>query len=505
MTTVEQTGGDVIEARSGKPWVLVGGGAAALVLIGGGAWAAMNYLGGGGDQPDSVLPDTAAAYARIDLDPSAGQKVAAVRFFQGLDPEMQERLDAGEWREWAWEKLEEEGDIPDGLSYEDDIEPWLGDRAGIALIPNGDADPIVAVALQVKDGEAALEALDKMTADSDDEFGYYLESDYVVFTQSATLDEVKAAAEAGTLNDLETYSSDMDDLGDPGILSFWVDAERLPDFEGINPTTDLTGMSVGLDDTQDLATGRYAGTVRLTPDAIELHGIGRDVEGLAAPSGNTARVLDTLPADTAVALSLENGSELIQAVWDQYSESNPDEIAEAVRAAEEQGFELPGDIQTLVGQSLALGVGPNIVDAVNSISGTESGMPQLPIVYRAQTDAVAAQQLLVDFGMASVVAQRTDDDILTVGLDQAYIDGIAAGNGDTLGDSSIFKAAVPGADDATMIFYANVNPFEQYYLSEVEDDKARTALEKLAAVGFSAGLDSATDNHFTIRFVADEE
>ncbi len=73
------------EPPAGRPaWkrpAIVGGGVAAAVLIGAGAFAFVQ-LSGGGPQPHDVLPDTAVAYARIDLDPSAGQKVAALRLIR---------------------------------------------------------------------------------------------------------------------------------------------------------------------------------------------------------------------------------------------------------------------------------------------------------------------------------------------------------------------------------------------------------------------------------------
>ena len=77
MTSVtETTGEDVSEGGRKTPWLLIGGGVAAAALIGGGTAAAL-IMGGGGDRPDSVLPGDIAAYAQIDLYPSAGQKVAA--------------------------------------------------------------------------------------------------------------------------------------------------------------------------------------------------------------------------------------------------------------------------------------------------------------------------------------------------------------------------------------------------------------------------------------------
>lgn len=511
MTSVtETTGEDVSEGGRKTPWLLIGGGVAAAALIGGGTAAAF-MMGGGGDRPDSVLPGDIAAYAQIDLDPSAGQKVAAVRFFQGLDSEMDERLSNGEWREWVWEQIEKEGDVPSDVSFEEDIEPWLGDRAGVAVMGAGEGEePVVAVALQVKDGDAALAFLDEHLADNSEEVGYYLESDYVVFSQADTLEAVRSAAEAGTLSDNENFTSDMEDLGEAGIVAMWADLAQADEFDpaALDPSLGMAQEELGMGAEQPEVTGRMAATVRLTADAIEMHGINRDLSYMAGmPAGGNADSLVTeLPADTAVAMSLENGDQMVQSLWDTYSEDYAEQLQQATDAAAEQGFVLPDDLKVVLGESMTLAVGPGIVDAAMGMSQTDPSVPELPVVYRATTDTARAQELLNDNGIgAGVLVVREDDGTISLGTDQAYVDAAVEGGGDTLGDSDLFTRAVAEADEAQSTFFVDAAPFEEYYLPEVTDEKARTALEKLAAVGMSTVAEENGDSHFTLRMVADEE
>ena len=58
---------------------LVVGAGAAVVVAAGAGWAVGTYLGGGGTQPEDVMPDTLVAFADVDLDPSAEQKLNLVR------------------------------------------------------------------------------------------------------------------------------------------------------------------------------------------------------------------------------------------------------------------------------------------------------------------------------------------------------------------------------------------------------------------------------------------
>lgn len=508
MTTVTETpGGDLTEGGRRAPWLLVGGGVAAAALLGGGVYAAL-AMSGGGDQPDSVLPATAAAYAQVDLDPSAGQKVTAVRFFQGLDPEVRESIDR-DWRAWVWEQLQQEGDLPSDVDYAEDVEPWLGDRAGVALIPTGEGEePVAAVALQVKDGQAALDFLDGLDAEGTEDLAYYLADDYVVLTRQGSLEMVRAAAETGTLDEHDPYTSDMDDLGEAGIVAMWVDAARASEVDpsAFSPDLQMTEEALGLP-AQPEVTGRMAGTVRFSPDAIELHGITRGVSGVALPEASDAtRLVGGLPADTAVALSMENGAQMVQATWDYYAELYPDEVAATSDRAAEAGFTLPDDLKTVLGESMALSVGPGIVDAVTGMSPTDPSVPALPLGYRVTTDTTRLQAMMNENGLgAGILVLREDDGTLTVGTDQAYVDGLADGTGETLGSSALFSAAVADAGSSDTVFFVDVAAFERFYLPEVTDEDARAALEELGAVGMSGTTEGEGEGRFTLRLVADEE
>lgn len=526
MSTVTQTpGGDMTETtRGGGKGLAIGLGIGAVALVGGGTAAAMMFLGGGGEQPDSVMPDTVAAYARVDMDPEAGQKVAAVRFFRGLDPEVTERLESGEWREWAWEQATKNAEEPLPLDFEQDIEPWLGDRLGIGMLPPAaeGEEPQAIVALQVKDGDAALAAMDKLKAEGEGEGDapeYYIDGDYLVLVGEGQADAVRAAADAGSLADLDTYSSDMDDLGDEGIASYWYDMEALMAFAGgaemVDNAAELgapamaSDLSSALTEEQlEMVKGRGAGSVRLSADAIEVYGIARGTEAngfTLAPTGDSPRIVNELPADTVAAFSLENGSALVDSVWAAVTEMDPEGTQQMVDEAAAAGFNLPEDIKAVLGDSMSLSVGPGLVEAFNSMPGTDTGMPALPIAYRVHSDGNRLSTLLADAGLPpTALAQRTDESVLTLGLHQPYVDGVAAAD-EQLGDKASYKAAVADIDNAASVFYVDVNEFEKHYLPLVEDQKARDALQTLGAVGYSAVVTEDNESHYTLRFVADEE
>jgi hypothetical protein len=490
----------------------------AALIIGGGAFAVTRVLGGGGDQPASALPGGTAAYVRMDIDPSVGQKIAAVRFLEDLDPKVTETLNSEDMRHAFFDLVAEDEPALAGIDYEADIEPWLGDRLGLGVVPQDSSEePQVAVALQVKDQDAAEEGLNKLLeAEGGDEAGFFFHGDYAVISSAEMIDDVQAGVEAGTLAESDAFTSDLEALGDEGVLSFWMDSAALAPYldEAGGAVEDLGEAPVspdsmggflsgtGLADS-GAAQGRVAAAVRFGEDHIEVHGVTRG-HAFEVAGGDTAQLVLDLPEDTAVAFGQEHGDQYIAEVYRQLSEYMPDELAQFEEEAAAAGFTLPDDVQTLVGQSLAVGAGPEIAN----VAGMED-FASLPVAYRVQTDTEAANALIDDLLALSgadqataeqFLVRRTDGDVLTLGVDQAYVDRVAEGG--SLGGSSTFQSAVPNADSADSVLYIDLNAFESLYLNEIEDESTRASVEKIAAIGTSASY-SGNNGEFTFRIVAD--
>lgn len=278
----------------------------------------------------------------------------------------------------------------------------------------------------------------------------------------------------------------------------------------MNPAAAWFGVSLPEPDgTEDAVEGRFAATLRLTEDTIEMHGFGTGtgvVNEFPDTSADTRHLVNELPADTAVAFGMEHGNAWVHSFWDQYEKTSPDAAASITQSAEDAGVTLPDDVAAVMGTSLAVGVGPSIVDAIMDAPPTNPELPQAPVAYRASTDADTVLNLLTGQGIPpDTFAYRDDDGVLTLGMDQAYVDAVAAGSGDTLGETATYQAAVAGFEDAEWVGYVNVDPFEQYYLTEVADEDARAALETLGAFGWSSTVEGDDVVRFTVRFVADQE
>jgi hypothetical protein len=112
---------------------------------------------GGADDPASLVPATAPVYAEAALRPNG--KVGA-----DLDAALKKILRTDDPGAKIQKALDDSGRT-DGVTYKDDIEPWLGDRAGIAVtaIHGSNAD-FVAVINSKDDGKAS-DALAKTKGD----------------------------------------------------------------------------------------------------------------------------------------------------------------------------------------------------------------------------------------------------------------------------------------------------------------------------------------------------
>lgn len=512
---VDQLESELSGKRSARPVLLFGVAGVAALTIGGGAFAVNTMMGGGGDQPATAMPSTVAAYMQIDIDPSVGQKVAALQFFQGMDNEELEEMRDGKGREALFDWIAE--DDPDGpladMNYEENVEPWLGDRAGIGVLPGETADDLVPVlAVQVKDEAAAESFLNEvLAAEGGDEVEFFFRGDYVVFAEPDEAEGVEIALDQGTLADSEVFAADLEALGEQGIVSMWADVPAFQDLsnsvnEELNATLGGTAAETPLLDGQAELEGRMAATLRFEEDAVEFYGAAFDAGASPIEGGDSARLILSLPDDTTMAFAFEHGDQYVDQIWAILEEAYPDDTAAAKEEAAAEGFTLPDDLKTMLGDSAVFAAGPDITD-VEAMDNGE--IPSLG--YATSTDAEAAGALvdrLIEYSGegASVeemgISYGAEGDVFIIASDPAYQDALAAG-GD-LGSTRDFELAVPDADAADVAAFVSLNDLESLYLEEIAQGQERDMVASMAAVGMATTSDGEGGATFSVRLVFDE-
>lgn len=527
---------DASEPRDGggsRPVAIIAAVAVVVVtVLGGGAYAAYSFLAGSGPHPDEALPASTVAVVSVDLDPSAGQKIAAIKTIRKF-PTLKENLglDADDdLRQWIFDLVTEDADCT-GLDFEDDVLPWLGKRAAFAAVDLGEDDPAPAVALQVSDAagaEKGFEAIVECT-DPGDDFAFVVGDDYLIASDST--EHAQAILDGGRrtpLADDAAYQKWTGEAGDAGVLSFYLSkkaGEYAVDLVGEFGSPlgeDLTGFDEGASGSEPGDEGFTAGSsattgarsddpVEAMEDALkDFQGLGGTVRfagggmelSLAVGGLDTAKdatsvgdELGDLPADTAVALGFGVPGDFAAKYLDQIEAVfGPDFVAEAEA---ETGLEIPEDVQTLLGESLTLSLGGDAPESVDALEGPED-LP-LGLLVHGDADKITAVIEKIEEGLGISLSElplNVESADGKVALSPSDYGEELLQNGD-LGSDDGFRSAVPDADRVEGAVYVD---FDSAWLDllvdlvadEEGDSTAREVEENLEPLR-SLGISSWTD------------
>jgi hypothetical protein len=476
--------------------LIVGGLTAALVLGGAGVFAA-TQLGGGGPQPADVLPGDAYAYVRLDIDPSAGQKIAAVRFLGSL-PQVRSTLGSDDPRRQLWELATQDStdDCVAKVDYDTDIAPWLGDRVGAAVRPGGTADePNVALAIQVSDEDAARSTLTRLLAcgSGPTDTDVRMKDGFAILTPAGLGDATLAATTKGTLAQNATFSQDMTALGEQGVASAWFDLGR-----GFTELEKL-GADRGLPATAtSSATGRVASALRFDADYVELAGVVRGVDAATAVAGDGTEVAN-LPANTMAALHVAGAGRMVENAWPDlerqvdalsHAEGGPDVIGEIER---ELDVTLPDDLSVLLGRSLTLSLPGQDVTGDVPLLGAKVVSDDAK-----RADALLGRLSDLAFGAGGALTHRVDGDKVYLATTADYADDLRSGG--RLGDSEAFTKAVGDVGSSNVVLFLDLDKMEKV-IADAADGEMQTFLESLQAFGVNASSTGDGSATFTVRLV----
>ncbi|MEU4289543.1 DUF3352 domain-containing protein [Kribbella sp. NPDC026596] len=473
--------------KRGKVIPLIAALAMVLVVAGGGIFAYGKLKGG--DQPAAVLPGTAVAYARVDLNPSAGQKVAAIRFLMKF-PSVKDKFGLTGEKDDLRQKLFEQikkyaGDDLADVDYDKDVKPWLGERAGIAALPpaDGKGDPVVVVAVQVKNEGEATKGLDKLMAGEDKKPGRAFSNGYVLLgDDQATVDAAVATAKDNPLDKNAKFSADMDKLGEQGFASVWADMKGIASISGKVDSEALAGVG----------DASMAASLRFDSSYVELKGIAQGDQGIKVNSADAADVVTKLPDTTAGAIAVSGGENLVDTMWkqiDKAANGNIKELTEQI--TKETGLNLPDDLKSLLGKNLAVAIDKDAANGPKIAARMETDPAKAePVVEKLTT-------LLHERSSANIpIESAKDNDTLVLATDKDYAEQVLKGG--NLGQTENFKQALPDTKGAVTIGYVDFESVGSLS-PKFGSDKDLAALRSGGFVARSTGDGQA---EFTLRVVA---
>jgi hypothetical protein len=503
--------GDILAAGSIEPprrnvaAIVVSLVAVLAVIAGGVAYVGYHKLASSGAQPDQWAPSSSIAYIKIDLDPAASEKIAALRFEQKF-PDAPHVTSADQLKDAL---LSEAFAQPStDIDYATDIKPWLGDRVALAVYPEASGEIRIVGILQVKDATQAKAGLTKLIHTPGDDAmstaGFAIEDDYAIVGQSqAVVDEAVAAARTSSITASNQYASDVATLGGDRIVTAWADlggvekyvAKReasqlssLGALGGLGTLGSLGGLSQ-LSGAQGLTNelkGRLVFGLSLQSGYASISGrlVGGDTSTFQSQNADAGTLLGQLPAGSVAGVAVSGIGPAISKELTML-ESGP--LAslgfknELDAASAELGISLPGDAVNLVGNGAAIGLDSVPADGAKA---KFTGITEPTDPAKGLKTAQALAGLLTTNGFATTATASGAKVIVTN-------DAAASGS---LSDDPGFKSAMGGMPSqvvaAAYVDLAGIWPSAG---SDVPSD-----LQHLTGIGTYEALDGS-DVTFSIR------
>ncbi|MBB4929784.1 hypothetical protein F4561_000604 [Lipingzhangella halophila] len=500
--------------RKRRTWLIPVAGVVGVALMASTVWAA-NYAMDdlfGGPQPETAMPASSVMFAKLDLKPSGGQLANYAQFVNKLPDELKDEVDP---EADPAEPIFDDGFLEDtGLNYEDDIEPWFGQRFGAAAWPAEDEEAAAdesgmafAVTLAVEDEEAADAALSDLSSEFE-EFHYDFYEDFAVLSNtSAALDEHAALLEDGSLADEDTFTSDMDSVGSDSLAAAWLDLDGFSDLAedesgSSPPSTDpfddpysdpsdpfsdpgdpysdpsdpFGGPSLTPGTGFEEASGRMAMALKIESDYVELRGdmFEVTVDGVSMSDYEVddpgIGVLGELPDDTVMAAG---GNNLEQWVTQAY-EADPEAFDEGglTDGMEELGAAPPEGFADLLGTQTAFGI-----TDFDGMLGGESFSADPSYQYRATgADEAILEDLVTQMSEGSYGSSPgVDSD-----GDTAVVSYGSTGTG-KLADDEVYQQTMQDMEGATVGFYLDARA--------IAEDSGTEGADQYGGVGGSMSLD----------------
>ncbi len=493
--------------------------AAALLIAGCGGDS-----GSSGTDPAAAVPPGAPIFIEAQIETegeiaenvnSLAQKIAGIDSVGALIAEELERSAADEGG---------------NLDFEKEVEPWLGEKAGLFLQEyDGENFEGAGAALQVSDESEAEEFINEKTGD-DFDAGEYEGVDFkteesatfgfteglLLFAQEErTFKQMVDALDGENLESAESFADATDDVPDDSVGDVYVDIGALIQEagEGIDEETRLGLELLGIEPEGSTALiSLIPGTETLEMD------ISSNLTSGAAAGGDASELLGSLPAGSVAAVASADYGQALEQMIDEIDENGiPGEVApnKFKSSLEESGVNIEsivgsiGDIGVFVEGNSESNLGGALVIEADDSNEAENTVKNLGLLLRSSdvpgitafqegsfsgfsisssefgekpiVVAASGSKVAISYGPKAVAAALSEK-AGTLADDPAFEEAKAA-----LGDTPIsgFLAGAPALE----LFEALASPLDVEELDEV-----RPYLQKLGyvALGGSSSGDSTS-------------
>ena len=325
-----------VKRKSKKTAVIAG--VLALALLVGGGFLAWSLLRGAAPAAAKGIPSNALAVFEVNLNPSAGDKLAVKELAAKFPFLKDEANGAGDdYKKALWSVLAKaDKSAPD---YESEVKPWLGDSLAIAALPGKNSDrsglSSYVFSVQVTNKDSAKAFADKHFKDRKIVF-----VDDLMVIASDEDSDISESSLKNNITSVESYKADMGKLGDGFLATAWISSDL---FKQVNNDSGGTG-------TADLLESRFAMGLKVQDGAIALRTITWQKDEVKDRGENVKDLAGSMPADWLGSLTFSLSPSLVNKMWENIN-SLP---ASSQRQLKDLGISSADDLNALVGTQFSV-------------------------------------------------------------------------------------------------------------------------------------------------------
>lgn len=330
-------GGPVAPVKRKSKKTAIIAGVLALALLVGGGFLAWSLLRGATPAAAKGIPSNALAVFEVNLNPSAGDKLAVKELAAKFPFLKDEANDAGDdYKKALWSVLAKtDKSAPD---YESEVKPWLGDSLAIAALPGKDSSRSglnsYVFSVQVTNKDSAKAFTDKHIKDRKIVF-----VDDLMVIASDEDSDISESSLKNNITSVESYKADMGKLGDGFLATAWVSSDLVKQ-----------ASESGKTGSTDVLESRFAAGLKVQDGAIALRTITWQKDEIKDRGENVKDLAGSMPADWLGSLTFSLSPSLVNKMWE-----NIDSLpASSQRQLKNFGISSADDLHALVGTQFSV-------------------------------------------------------------------------------------------------------------------------------------------------------
>jgi len=408
--------------------------------------------------------------------------------------------------EYVVEKLESSArDDGEPVDFAKEIEPWLGERAGVFFeqVEEGNELSGAGTIVESTDTAATQEFVDKHKEDNEGNVVGLVGDFLVVAEDQKVFDEVEEASEGESLAAEDTFSKAISAASDGSLADVFVDVGKLIDQSGgqIDPTARQILQNAGIDPSEATAVA----SVVPGSDQVAVE-FSSDLAGQEAPTGDASALLGELPGDAFAGIAVSGfGKQLNEAIDSLDKQGIPGTIPpnQLKKGLKQLGIDLEGfansvqDAGVFATGNSKSSLGGALVLSTKGTNATSTVSSIVTLLRSAHVEGVSVLGgKYAGFSVHSaelgnkpiVVAAKEGRLAIGYGL-PATLEGLLAGSkGKTLSEDPAYSDAVDSLGDTPIAGFA--------------DGPAALSLADALIPGSDEGFEEAKKYLKSIRFLA---